>query len=112
MTVNIEERLQPCWALVPTNNRKAALVPMLDKIHEEVQELENAVDVLFNSPDEGTAYGKAREHLLEESVDVQTAVTTLQRIIATEDEIRLACAKVNIKCRLRGYHGEEPDKWE
>lgn len=110
MTVNIEERLQPCWALVPTSNRKAALAIMLEKIHEEVKELEEAANALFESPG-GTAYGKAREHLLEESVDVQTAVTTLQRIIATEDEVRLARAKVNIKCRLRGYHGEEPDLW-
>lgn len=92
----------PCLNLIKDTPLKSALFTMDDKVHEEVNELSEAISIYI-----ATAKLKDREHVLEEGVDVLVAVTTLLSSFASLDEISLEIQKVNIKNQLRGYHKED-----
>lgn len=105
-----DTELKECFALFGKGeDEKAKLETMMDKVHEEVCELQGAIIEYVSGPEYGTSHGKAREHLLEEAVDAQTALQTLMRVVASRQEIKNEILKTNIKNELRGYHGEDPE---
>lgn len=78
---------------------------MREKVSEELSELNSAIDgfqQVGNAAFE-PVIGKAREHVLEEGIDVMTAVYTTMRLLATDEEIQREANKVIIKNDLRGY---------
>lgn len=105
--------LMPCFGLLKQGQDDASEQDNLqicrEKIREEIIEVDEVLtDYIYDlsNPEElpAPAIGKDREAVLEEIWDAITALYTMARIIAPEQDCLLELSKVNIKNELRGYH--------
>ena len=113
MLVIKDKGIVPCLALIDeTQPIDSQIERMLEKINEEYSELYTAVRNYQDMTENGPQKGKKLEYLLEEAIDLQTAVETLMQVVATEKEIKLEKAKVYLKNEIRGYHEGKQEQAE
>lgn len=105
------ERPIPCRAFTGDKEDHAKFEVMRHKRAEEENELREAITAYEKLETKNRLkVGKAREHILEEGVDLIVAIYTTLCIVATEDDINEEIRKVNIKNKLRGYHESMSDE--